>query len=168
MKRDIKHLFKVEETNLKTLPKLHRTEFLEKLKKQPNKKSIPFYWLKIAAVLLIALVLSYTVFYNTSKTVEVSPIIAQVEAIEAEYLNNIETEWQNFIALTDDEVLVERFKNKLEDLDNDYKAISIQFKEHPNTILVIETLIENLQTRLTILKDIQKHINILNQKKRTL
>ena len=168
MKRDIRHLFKDEDPNLKTLPKQHRAEFLEKLKKQPKKKATSFFKLKIAVVLLIALALSYTVFYNTSKTVEVSPIIAQVEAIEAEYLNNIETEWQNFIAITDDAVLVERFKNKLEDLDNDYKAISIQFKEDSNNILVIEALVENLQTRLTILKDIQKHIAILNQKKRTL
>ena len=56
------------------------------------------------------------------------------------------------------------FKEKLTDLDNDYQEISRSFKNDSNNILVIESLVENLQTRLQLLKDIQVHINILNQK----
>jgi len=94
---------------------------------------------------------------------QVSPIVAQVEAVEAAYLKDIETEWQSFVAIADDAILVERFRKKLKDLDADYQDISLQFKDDSNNILVIEALVENLQTRLQILKDIQKHINILNQ-----
>ena len=162
MKQDIRDLFK-EEDELKTLPKNHRTEFLEKLQKQPTKKAAPLSWLKIAAVLLIALTVGFSLFYNKPTKEEVSPIIAQIEAVEAEYLQNIETEWQSFLAIAKDEVLVERFRNKLDDLDKDYQDISIEFKDDPNNIMVIETLVDNLQTRLQILKDIQKHIKILNQ-----
>lgn len=163
MKQDIRDLFK-EEDSLKSLPKNHRTEFLEKLQRQPSKKKTSFSWLRIAAVLLVALTIGFSIFYSKPDTEEVSPMVAQIEAVEAEYLQNIEIEWQNFLAIAEDEVLVERFRKKLDELDADYQDISIQFKEDSNNILVIEALVDNLQTRLQILKDIQKHIKILNQK----
>jgi hypothetical protein len=163
MKRDIRDLFR-EEDDLKTLPDNHRTEFLEKLKKQPEKKATGFPWLKIAAVLLVALTVGFSVFYEKPEVVEVSPIIAQIESVEAKYLADIETEWQSFITLAEDDMLVERFRNKLDDLSTDYKEVSKEFKNNTNNILVIEALVENLQTRLQILKDIQAHIKILNQK----
>jgi hypothetical protein len=163
MKRDIRDLFK-EEDELKTLPENHRTEFLAKLKTQSKKSTNSFPWLKIAGVLLIALTVSFSLFYNKQEEQKVSPIIAQVEAVEAEYLANIETEWKSFVAIAKDDVLVERFRKKLDELDTDYKTISIQFKKDANNILVIEALVDNLQTRLQILKDIQAHIKILNQK----
>ncbi|EDP69463.1 hypothetical protein FBALC1_05208 [Flavobacteriales bacterium ALC-1] len=161
MKRDIRDLF-TEEDDLKTLPESHRAEFLEKLKQQPKEKS-SFPWLKIAVVILIALTVGFSVFYNQSEEENLSPIIAQIEAVEAEYLEDIEKEWESFVAIAEDDVLVERFRKKLEELDNDYKEISTQFKNDANNILVIEALVDNLQTRLQILKDIQEHIRILNQ-----
>lgn len=165
MKQDIRTLF-TEEDDLKPLPKNHRSEFADKLKKQSKPKQNPYAWLSAAAVLIIALTIGFNVRDMEAKPElnHVSPIIAQVEAVEAEYLKDIETEWQSFIAIADDAVLVERFRKKLKDLDTDYKAISVQFKDDANNILVIEALVENLQTRLQILKDIQDHIKILNQK----
>jgi len=161
MKQDIRDLFK-QEDDLEVLPENHRAEFLEKLKKQPNEESsIP--WVKIAAVVLIVLTVGVSVLYNTTEVEEVSPIIAQIEAVEAEYLEDIKAEWESFIALAEDDVLVERFRKKLDELDLDYQEISIQFKNGPNNIMVVEGLIDNLQTRLQILKDIQEHIKILNQ-----
>tara|TARA_R110002049_G_scaffold116712_1_gene269442 strand:- start:2247 stop:2768 length:522 start_codon:yes stop_codon:yes gene_type:complete len=164
MKRDIRDLFKNDEVeDLKQLPENHRGEFLEKLKKPEESKRKTFVWLSIAAVLLIAFTIGFNVFNSDIKQDDNEPIIAQIETIEAEYLANIETEWQSFIALTEDEKLVKRFRKKLDELDADYKEISIEFKEDSNNIMVIEALVDNLQTRLKILKDIQKHIKILNQ-----
>jgi hypothetical protein len=163
MKQDIRDLFK-EEDHLKSLPNNHRTEFLDKLNKHSKKKSSAFGWLKIAAVLLIALTVGFSVFYDQPKENKVSPIVAQIGAVEAKYLEDIEEEWENFVAIADDAFLVERFRKKLNQLDVDYQDISIQFKQDSNNILVIESLVENLQTRLQLLKDIQNHIKILNQK----
>ena len=73
-------------------------------------------------------------------------------------------EWQNFLELAKDENLIQRYKSKLEDLDTDYRLISEQFKHDTNNILVIQDLVNNLQTRLQLLKDIQQHIILLNQK----
>ena len=163
MKRDIRDLFKTED-ELKTLPENHRAAFLGKLKKQSAPPSVSFVWAKIAAVILIAVMVGFGIIKNYSDKEDVSPMIAQIEAVEAEYLENIEVEWQSFIVLAKDEKLVERFRKKLVELDNNYQDISIQFKEDANNILVVEALVENLQTRLQILKDIQNHIKILNRK----
>ena len=163
MKRDIRDLFK-EEDNFKSLPDNHRTEFLEKLKKQPEKKSAELPWLKIVAVFLVALTVGFSLFFNKPEDLKVSPIIAQVEAVEAEYLKNIETEWQQFLTITNDTILIKRFEKKLIELDVNYKEIAIEFKGNTNNIIAIEALVDNLQTRLQILKDIQAHIKILNQK----
>ncbi|MEN8884807.1 MAG: hypothetical protein ABF246_00295 [Winogradskyella sp.] len=163
MKRDIRDLFKTED-ELKTLPENHRAAFLGKLKKQSAPPSVSFVWAKIAAVILIVVVVGFGIIKNYSEKEDVSPMIAQIEAVEAEYLANIEVEWQSFIVLAKDEKLVERFRKKLDELDNNYQDISIQFKDDANNILVVEALVENLQTRLQILKDIQNHIKILNRK----
>ncbi|WP_282043053.1 hypothetical protein [Winogradskyella flava] len=161
MKKDIRDLFE-EDNDLKTLPDGHRAEFLDKLQKQPKKKSNGFFWLGIAAVTIIALTVGFSIFYS-EPVEEISPMIAQIEAVEAEYLADIETEWENFIAIADDEILISRFKRRLEELDNDYQDIAVLFKNDSNNIAVVESLIENLQTRLQLLKDIQEHIKILNQ-----
>ncbi|NRD20628.1 hypothetical protein HNV08_11260 [Winogradskyella eckloniae] len=163
MKRDIRHIFKDEEDDLKPIPKNHRAEFLTKLRKPKSQKQNPLVWLGVAAALVIALTIGFNVFNSDALENNTTPIVAQVENIEAEYLASIEAEWQSFIALTEDEKLVKRFRKKLDELDMDYQEISKQFKNDSNNILVIEALVDNLQTRLQILKDIQKHIKILNQ-----
>ncbi|WP_400077751.1 hypothetical protein [Winogradskyella sp. R77965] len=162
MKQDIRDLFKVED-DLKTLPDNHRKEFLEKLKKEPKKKRNTFFLLRISAIAVIALTVGFSVFYSSPEEDEAQAMITQIEAVEAEYLKNIEMEWKSFVAIAEDETLVARFKKKLDELDNDYQAISVQFKNDANNVLVIEALVDNLQTRLQILRDIQKHIKILNQ-----
>jgi hypothetical protein len=163
MKRDIRDLFK-EEDDFKSLPVNHRTEFLERLKKQPDKKSTNFPWLKIAAVLLVALTAGLNIFYDTPDEAEVSPIVAQIEMVETEYLKNIEAEWESFLSVAEDSMLVKRFENKLIELDTDYQEISLQFRQDSNDIFVVEDLINNLKKRLNLLKDIQSQIKLINQK----
>jgi hypothetical protein len=163
MKHDIRDLFKDDTIAQKQLPANHRTEFLYKLKADSKPKANGFLWLKIAGVLVVGLFIGISVFNSETIVQEPSSIIAQIEAVEAEYLKNIDLEWQSFIAIANDEKLVKRYKEKLAELDNDYQEISEDFKSDSNNILVIESLVENLQTRLELLKDIQEHIKILNQ-----
>lgn len=161
MKRDIRELFKDNEAQT-ALPKNHRAEFLEKLQQQPKPATNYKHWLRIAVVAVIALGIGFGVLYK-SPIENQNTMVAQIQAIEAQYLQDIDTEWHNFVALTKDDVLVARYKKRLDALDADYQDISAQFQNDTNNILVIEALVENLQTRLQLLKDIQEHINILNQ-----
>lgn len=164
MKRDIRNLFK-QEDQLKELPKNHRKEFLEKLKEQQPKKSNPHYFIRIVAILIIGISVGVTILYQKPKNQDKLPIVAQVEAIETSYLKEINNEWKNFLLIAKDEHLIERFRKKLAELNKDYQELSAQFKNDSNNILVVEALLENLQNRLQILKDIQSHIKLLNQKK---
>jgi len=166
MKRDIRELFNIEEDIKHELSPNHREDFLSKLNAKESPKSNKIFWLKIAAVVVIALTVGF--FILEKPNVEENPLIAQVAQVEKEYLANIETEWKNFKAIATDSVLVERYEKRLMDLDADYQEVSKAFKSDTNNILVVELLIVNLQTRLELLKDIQEHIKILNQKSRTL
>jgi hypothetical protein len=162
MKRDIRDLFK-EESNFKTLPENHKADFAAKLTMSTVTKKPSFLWFKIAGVLILLLSIGFS-FLFTNKSEESTSILIQIETVEAEYLKNINAEWSSFIKIADDESLVKRYKQKMNDLQLDYDAIAYRFKEEPNNIEVLEALIENLQTRLKLLKDIQAHIKILNQK----
>lgn len=162
MKQDIRDLFKEEDKHFKSLPSNHRVEFKKKLQKQfkPSKVS----WLRVAALFLIALTAGAGVYFSLPQKETELPIVAQIKTVEAEYLEHIENEWNNFISLTDDKILVARYQKKLNELDKDYQDISSQFTKNPNDLLTIEALIDNLKTRLKLLKDIQQHIHILNTK----
>jgi hypothetical protein len=161
MKQDIREIFKNEALQKKKLPNFHEDEFLGKLEKTSKKKPISHIW-KIAVSIALLFSVGYY-FLNTKVKIEPT-LFVQVKQIEKEYLQNIKTEWKNFVALTDDENLIKKYKEKLSALDVGYKEITKQFNKAPNNIFVLEKLIKNLQTRLQFLKDIQSHIKILNQK----
>lgn len=179
MQQDIRDLLKEDthQGNPKTkiesrLPNGHRDEFIKKLRdsktnRYPSFKMDWFY--KIAAVVLVSISLAYMVF-NTSEnetpeqTVQNPQIETQMMAVEKKFLASIDAEWERFVKLTEDKVLIDRYRNKLNDLATDYDQIATQFKADPNDIILIESLVENLQKRLQLLKDIQIHIEILNQK----
>lgn len=166
MKHDIRNLFQEDEPT-KQLPENHRAEFLEKLKHSESKKEKQkrFNWFKIAAVFVIALGISFLFLKGNSKIEKPQKleIVQQIEKVEQEYLQNIDKEWQQFLQLAEDDNLVKRYEQKLADLDTNYRTISKQFKAEPNNILVIEDLVNNLKTRLQLLKDIQAHIKFIKK-----
>tara|TARA_R110002126_G_scaffold30602_1_gene99744 strand:+ start:1832 stop:2365 length:534 start_codon:yes stop_codon:yes gene_type:complete len=168
MERDIRDLFKEKKDIKIELPKNHREEFFQKLhyvdKERPKKKNVVL--LKIAAV--IALVFCGTFFYfkdfSSIKKTAKTEIQVQIELFENEYLTNINKEWESFIKVANDSVLVKKYKVKLKESVTDYKKITNQLKENPDNINVLESLINNLQRRLELIKNIKEHINELNQK----
>ena len=152
---------------VKKLPQGHREEFLEKLqKKNSQKPKQKNNWWKIAATLVVLVGLGFVLLQNreTDDFPEADTIALELQQIETQYLQEIETEWENFLKIATDKKLIARFKEKLAQLDTDYKEISAEYKSDKNNIQAVEDLIRNLQTRLSILKDIQEHIKILNQK----
>lgn len=171
MKRDIRNLFKEEDLKKNPLPNNHRLEFLEKLKANSSIEVEPknkFLVYKIAASVLLFVSIGYFISkpFNSESKIETSRLIEQIETVEQQYLKSIDKEWENFLMLSKDEKLIKRYKNRLDDLNQSYQEISEQYRNDANDFLVLETLVENLQTRLQLLKDIQKHIILLNQQNR--
>lgn len=169
MAQDIRDFFK-QEDHKKELPENHREEFLEKLnsfEKNKEPKVSYSYLYKMVATILIFVAAGYFAVNGLGsgpKIAEETAIETQIKEVEKKYLASIDEEWHKFVAVADDEKLVKRYEEKLEDLNADYQEIAKKFKKDNNNILTIEALVENLQTRLQLLKDIQEHINLLNQK----
>ncbi len=167
MKQDIRDLFNSDEFPKKKLPVSHQEEFLKKLqeveRKEPRrKKAISF----LKAVAIIALVFSVGVYLQTESG-QKTALEIQVEEIEKAYLKDIDKEWKAFIKITDDQNLIQKYREKLQELDDSYKEISRQYRKDVNDISVLESLIENLQRRLQLLKEIKEHIIELNQKNKS-
>jgi hypothetical protein len=168
MEQDIRKLFNTEDETDHQLPLIHRGEFQSKLKQATQKQKPSFKWAyKYAAIAILFLSLGY-IFIQQDVVVPIEPeetaLQLQLKEVEQQYLGHIEKEWESFKTLTDDDRLIQRYEQKLEDLNEDYQELSLQFQDDRNNILVLESLIENLKLRLQILKDIQHHIRLLNQK----
>ncbi len=170
MKQDIRDLFNEEEVINNNLPKNHRIEFYDKLKasREKNKPKLKLnYVFRVAAIVVLFIGLTFLILnktdHDSNQVANESVIETQINAIEKQYLTDINEEWENFIAIAEDETLVKRYRIKLDNLSSDYQEISKRFKTDNNNISVIEALVENLQTRLQLLKDIQEHIKLINQ-----
>ena len=168
MKQDIRKLFKDEDIITTKLPTNHRKEFIQKLEKsskKPQHKKLKT--LQIAVSILFLISISGYWFVNQNnlfKPKKPTAIELQVQQIEAKYLQEIHTEWSQFTNTVKDKKLIKKYKERLSNLSEKYKEIHDQFKENPNSISVLEALINNLQTRVQLLKDIQEQLQLLQQK----
>lgn len=168
MERDIRDLFDKDEHQKNILPKNHREEFIKKLQKNDFKKPkrTSYFFLKIAASILVIYFCFYSYFSDfslTDKTAK-TEVQIQIELFEKQYLTNINNEWNNFIAIAKDTILIKKYEVKLKESVTDYKNITQKLKEQPDNINVLESLINNLQRRLQLIKNIKEHLKELNQK----
>jgi hypothetical protein len=170
MKRDIRELFKGDDAESKSLPKGHREEFYAKLKTSRAQRLKGTYYrdlIKVAASVLLFAAVMFAVIKTSenapAKLVEGSVIENQIEHLEQQYLVSIDKEWKRFIRVAKDDQLIGRYQRKLEELNERYREITVEFKSDPNNISVLEDLVDNLKTRLKLLKDIQTHIKLINQ-----
>ncbi|WP_435414040.1 hypothetical protein [Polaribacter aestuariivivens] len=166
MEHNIKKMFENEDFEKKELPQSHREEFLNKLKKsstQKNKKNNYFIY-KIASILMVFGVLFYLTIHIDESKEKPASILVQIENIEKVYVEEIDKEWESFVKITNDAVLINKYEEKLRQSSLDYKNLTHDLQKNPNNIMVLESLIENLQRRLELLKGIQEHIKELNQK----
>ena len=120
--------------------------------------------MRIAASIAILLTVGY--FVLTSSEDQPTALQKQVAEIEESYLKQINQEWKTFVKTTNDTELVQYYKDRLDRLKEDYDEISEQFNKEPNSILILEELIANLQKRLELLKNIQEHIQEINKEKK--
>jgi len=165
MEQDLRKLFETDEFPTKKLPENHVEEFAQKLQKQaPKKKSSKLLILRIAASIAILIVIGY--FALSSSEEQPTTLQKQVAEIEQTYLKQIDQEWQTFVKIAKDQELVKYYEERLNQLKDDYEEISVQFNKEPNSILILEELIANLQKRLELLKNIQKHIQETNKEKK--
>lgn len=167
MDQDLRKLFDTEELPKKKLPANHEVEFLQKLEAQSNDKKPTFWFIGRIAASVVLLIVSGYLVWSSFGTEEITPLQRQVAEIEKTYLKQIDQEWNTFVQKANDPDLINNYKERLDRLKEDYDEITVQFTKEPNSILILEELIENLQKRLALLKNIQDRIQEINKEKKS-
>jgi hypothetical protein len=187
MAQDIRSLFKNHQkvSNLK-MPKGHEARFLEKLDKQlPEytiKKRNRFYY--IAASIVILLGITYSVYkYSNHSSIEIpknqnivdtqntensetlktlGDISPDLKKVEDYYLANINLELSKVKLTSENKELFDSYVLRLEELNKEYKKLSIELTENGPNELTVNALIDNLKLRLNLLHRLKEQLKDLN------
>jgi hypothetical protein len=167
MQKDIKKIVKKEFENSNTnLPKNHQIRFEERLKNELHfKKKTNFFFLKIASSFLILLSLGIIIYTNyTDKNIlkqnyTLGSLSPELEKIEEYYTNAITYELTQLEINTENQPILDKYFDKLEQLTTDYKKQSTELNIHQINEKTINALIDNLQLRLQLLLQLKEQLN---------
>ncbi|WP_223033925.1 hypothetical protein [Hanstruepera marina] len=182
MAQDIRKLF--EEARNNTEDKMssgHEARFLKKLDSQlPIKKSKSFNWLQIAASIVVIMGLGYgtfTYFNNPIEPVKVvdtnknqeeptkslGDISPDLKKVEDYYLANINLELSKVKLTPDNKELIDGYISRLDELNKEYKRLSIELTESGANELTVNALITNLKFRLNLMYRLKEQLKLLNE-----
>lgn len=191
MAQDIRDMFRDEEPG--TQDKLsagHRERFEQKLDRSlpKGKKSNRFFFLKIAAVFIIALGIGLFYFgnrneggtetqivdtppeesideiYNESQF-QLSDFSPEFKKIESYYLAGINMELAKLEVNNDNKALIDAFMLQMEELDKEYQRLNAELQETGPNEQTIEAMIANLQLRMDLLRKLKSKLNEIKQSK---
>ncbi len=179
MAQDLRDLFKEERNKVKQpdMLKGHAQRFEnlleQRLPKEEKKTSDPkFFFLKIAAVLVVAISIGWFLFQSGQNSVEsavvntqqtpknqateennvyLSDISPEFKQIEDYYLASINAELSQLTVTPENKELIDSFMNQLEQLDKEYQRLNAEIKENGIDEQTVSALINNLELRLELL-----------------
>ncbi|CAM4270058.1 hypothetical protein [Gillisia hiemivivida] len=193
MAQDIRKMFKDDEPwTSEKLSKGHQKRFEARLdnKLPQEKKTNKYFFLKIAAVFIVALGIG-TLFFNRDVIINnETPIVATPEAedekneipvkefqlsevspdfkkIENYYLAGINMELAKLEVNPSNKALIDSFMGKMSELNTEYKRLNAEFNEMGPNEQTIEAMVENLQFRLDLLYKLKNKLNEIKQTKNT-
>ena len=174
MGQDIKKMLQRDsELTTHKLSDGHENRFKNLLDKELPQKKSQFYILRIAASFLVLVsvgIFSYQYLNNSDKPQEIVKIpenkinsIADVspdlKKVEDYYLAKINYQISKIKITDENEDLLEVYFSQLGDLQKEYKELNAKLKiEEPVNDETIDKLIENLQMRLLLLKQLKKKL----------
>lgn len=178
MAQDIRELFKNDAVSGENMPENHQARFLEKLDKaMPVAKRKPFSWLKVAASIVVLLGLGFgafkffetppiesdnsvarTLVVETKSLGDISPGLKKVEDY---YLASINLELSKIEYAPETKELFDGYLSQLNELDKEYKRLSVELTESGPSELTINALIDNLKLRLNLLYRLRNQIKSL-------
>lgn len=186
MARDIRELFKGDEVEHVKMPENHKKRFLEKLDHAlPEKRKVSrFYWLQIAASAVIFLGLGiggYNYFLPKERPAELpketpAEVIATqdletktlgdispgLKKVEDYYLASINLELSKIKYTPDTKDVFDGYLLQLDELDKEYKRLSLELTESGPSELTVNALIDNLKLRLNLLYRLRAQLKELN------
>ena len=177
MKVDLRDKIK-KDKKMRALPKGHRFKFEQLLQKEMHQKSNNnFYFLRIAATVLIFISLSITGyhFFSTtgsqdvvftkdkpsSKINSMADISPDLKKVEDYYITQINYQLAKITITDKNRDLLEVYLSKLSDLQKEYNDLNTQLSITDINEKMIDALIENLQLRLQLLRQLKKKLELI-------
>ncbi len=172
MKIDLRDIIK-NENKMKELSNNHRGIFEKKLKKEfQNDTGNRIRILKIAASVLFLLTLGISgyEFYNniedtdqdkTKKFNSMSDISPDLKKVEDYYLTHINYQLSKIKITDENRDLLEVYLSQLSVLQKEYSDLSMRLNTKEVNEETIDAMIENLQLRLQLLRQLKKKLEII-------
>lgn len=180
MKRDIRTWFKEDSKLAKgQMPEGHEARFIKKLDKElPVERSNSFFFLRIAASMILFLGLGYVLYTQfgsdkvNTQVVDVndkqSPmkslgdISPDLKKIETYYLASINMELAKMNYAPENMELIDGYFKRLAQLNKEYDRLNLELSDTGPNIETVEALINNLKLRLNLLQRLKDQLNELN------
>ncbi|MEM6516084.1 MAG: hypothetical protein AAF688_07860 [Bacteroidota bacterium] len=186
MSQDLRELFKQDRKLVnETMPEGHEARFLEKLEKHASNetKDLKSNWWRVAASIFLFIGLGFATFKYFEKPADISnnkivnqedqskneqlkslgDISPSLKKIENYYLANINLELSNVSINEDNKELFDSYVERLAELNEEYKTLSVELTENGPNELTVSALIDNLKLRLNLLYRLKEKLSELNE-----
>lgn len=182
MAQDLREIFKKNKKEEFRLKNGHEARFMELLDKElPQTKSSSFFWLKIAASVLVIVSIG-TFLFNMNSDDSIETIIVDkgsveeneislgdlspdLKKVENYYVANINIELSQLEVSVENKAMVDSFMDSLAELNEEYKKLNTELNEIGPNDQTISALIKNLQLRLQLLQKLKSELNELKSSK---
>lgn len=179
MAQDLRDLFREERKKVQQpdMLKGHAQRFENLLeqrlpKEEKSAKQHKFFFMKIAAVLVVAVSIGWFLYQSGRNSVEnavvntqqstenqveketnmyLSDISPEYKKIEDYYLASINAELSQLTVTTENKELIDSFMNQLAQLDKEYQRLNAEIEENGIDEQTVSILINNLELRLELL-----------------
>jgi hypothetical protein len=185
MAQDLRKLFKEEQEEEQfVMNEDHESRFMERLGKElPQQKKSSFFFLKIAASIVVLVGISTLFFMNRDASnikttvVEKSPVVEtqtgislgdlspDLKKVESYYVANINLELSKLNVSGDNKVLVDSYLERLSELNTEYNSLNEELNRIGPNDQTITALIKNLQLRLQLLQQLKEKLNEVQSSK---
>jgi hypothetical protein len=188
MGQDIRDMMKDHIPEQTKLSKGHEDRFEKKLQqafpnRQEKNNNVSFYWLKIAATVIIFLGAGYFAYQQWGGVENTESVLADSEGVnetttaqftlgdlspdlkkvEEFYTNGINVQLASLRTDNDNKELIDGYMKRLEELNKEYEKLNLEMNEVGPTEANITALIDNLKLRLELLFKLKNKLKQLKQ-----
>lgn len=186
MGQDLRKLFECDEQlSSNKMKEGHEARFLEKLNEElPASKKPSFYYMKVAAAVIMIFasgLIGYTLLNPSIKETTIPDLVStdkekknvnkitlgnispELKKVEDYYTANINLELSEIEITEENKQLLDGYMNRLTDLDEEYKKLSVELNEVGPNDQNITALINNLQIRLQLLYQLKEKLKELKE-----
>jgi len=175
MPKDLRDILK-EAQNSKELKANHRQRFEERLQQMHTPKKKPnFFFLKIAASIVVLVSVGYFVLNSnsaeidapieTTEIVNLSSVSPEMKQIEDYYTGAINYEIASLEITPENQAILDDYLDKIGKLDEDYKRLNKELSKKGIDEKIVNAMVTNLQLRLQLLLQLKDTLNEMKTSK---